>query len=325
MRAVVITNPGELELRDVAEPAPPFAHVRVRVEFAGVNRADLLQKMGLYPAPKGVPADIPGMEYAGVVDALGDGVTSLAVGDRVHGLVGGGAYAEKIVAHERVVVKVPDALSSEHAAAVPEAYVTALDALVARGRAQAGDSVLIHAAGSGVGVAAVQLAARLGCRVIGTSRTPDKLERCKEHGLDVGIVPKGSEFAAAVKQATSGRGADVIVDLVGGAYMSENVHAAATRGRIVVVGLTAGASAEIDLRFLLSKRVEMIGTTLRARPLEEKIEAANLLARRIDPLFAPRCGLAAVIEAVLPLAEAARAHDLVAANATFGKVLLDCR
>ena len=325
MRAIVIAKPGELELRDVAEPTPPFAHVRVRVHFAGVNRADLLQKMGLYPAPPGVPADIPGMEYAGVVDALGEGVTALAVGDRVHGLVGGGAYAEKIVAHEGVVVKVPDGLSTQHAAAVPEAYVTALDALVARGRAQAGDAVLIHAAGSGVGTAGVQIAARLGATVGGTSRTAEKLERCKEHGLDVGIVPKGSEFAAAVKQATNGRGADVIVDLVGGAYARENVHAAATRGRIVVVGLTAGAHAEIDLRFLLSKRVEMIGTTLRARPLEEKIEAANLLARRIDPLFAPRCGLVAVVEAVLPLAEASRALDLVAANATFGKVLLDCR
>jgi putative PIG3 family NAD(P)H quinone oxidoreductase len=324
MRAVVIREPGGPEVlaaKDLPDPEIPFGHVRVRVAFAGVNRADLLQRAGFYPAPPGVPADIPGLEYAGIVDAVGPGASRFAAGDRVFGLVAGGAYAEKIVVHEREVVKTPDALSEEEAAAIPEAFVTAYDALVAQGRLAPGERVLIHAAGSGVGTAAVQIAKALGCFVVGTSRTGDKLERCKPLGLDAGVVPKGAAFAGDVRRATGGAGADVVLDLVGGAYVAEDILAAAQKGRILVVGLTAGATSEINLGALLSKRITITGTVLRARPLEEKIAAAQLLERHLVPWIAARV-VRPVIDRVFDLAEAAAAHAYVGGNASFGKVLL---
>lgn len=324
MRAVIIREAGGpevLELRDIPEPEIPHGHVRVAVRYAGVNRADLLQRAGMYPAPPGVPADIPGLEYAGVVDAVGPGAGRFAPGDRVYGLVAGGAYAEKLVVHEREAAPIPEGLGDEQAAAVPEAFVTAWDALLVRGRVAPGERVLVHAAGSGVGTAAVQIARALGCMVIGTSRTPEKLERCRQLGLDVGVVPEGGRFAPEVLRATGGAGADVVIDLVGGAYVGENLRACAARGRVVLVGLTAGARTELDLRELLRKRVELVGTVLRSRPLEEKIEAARLLERSISPWVA-RGMLRPVVDRVLELGEAAAAHAHVAADATFGKVLL---
>jgi putative PIG3 family NAD(P)H quinone oxidoreductase len=324
MRAIVITKPGGpevLELREVPTPAPPPDHVRVRVTVAGVNRADLLQRMGRYPAPPGAPTDIPGLEYAGVVDEVGKGATRHRVGDRVYGLVAGGAYAEHVVVHEREAAPIPEGLTDEQAAAVPEAFVTAYDGLVVRGRLGPGDRALIHAAGSGVGTAAVQVARAIGALAIGTSRTEDKLERCKPLGLWKGIVPEGARFAEAVKAATDGHGADVILDLVGGAYAGEDLAAAAARARIVLVGLTAGAKAELDLGLALAKRLEIVGTVMRSRPLEEKIEAAHVLDRRIGPWLASGA-VRPVVEVVIPITAAAEAHRLVGANGTFGKVLL---
>jgi NADPH:quinone reductase len=204
---------------------------------------------------------------------------------------------------------------------VPEAFVTAYDALVVRGRLAQGERVLVSACGSGVGTAGIQLARALGCRVVGTSRTADKLERCRPLGLDAGVVPNGASFADAVRAETGGEGADVILELVGGSYVAEDILAAAPRGRVVVVGLTAGIRADVDLRLLLQKRVEVIGTVLRARPLEEKIEAARLLERNLAPLFA-RGTLVPVIDRTFSLAEAAAAHEYVASNESFGKVLL---
>ncbi len=327
MRAVVIRSPGGpevLELRDLPDPEPAFGHVRIRVHVAGVNRADLLQRAGFYPAPPGVPADIPGLEYAGVVEAIGPGVTRFSGGERVYGIVAGGAYAERIVAHEREVVPTPAALGDEAAAAVPEAFVTALDALAVRGRLVPGERVLVHAAGSGVGTAGVQIARALGCFVIGTSRTADKLDRCRELGLDEGIVVPGGKFADEVLARTGGAGVDVVLDLVGGAYVPETLLAAAPRARIVVVGLTAGASAEVNLGLLLRRRLEVIGTVLRSRPIEEKIEAAKLLERTIGPWLS-RGVVRPVVDRVFPLGEAAEAHRYVASNVSFGKVLLDAR
>jgi NADPH:quinone reductase len=309
-----------LGVRDVPEPDVPPRHVRIAVRFCGVNRADLLQRMGFYPAPPGVPEAIPGLEYSGVVDAVGPETTAFAVGDRVFGLVAGGAYAERVVVHEREAVRVPDSLTDEQAAAVPEAFVTAWDALV-RGRMSAGDRVLVHAAGSGVGIAAVELASALGCFVIGTSRTGDKLGRAGELGLHTGIVPENGRFADQVLRATGGRGADIVIDLVGGSYVAEDVRACAPRGRIIVVGLTGGTSCDLDLRLVLQRRLEIIGTVLRSRPLEEKIEAAQMLERRICPLLATST-LRPVVDRVLPLAEAGAAHEHVASNRSFGKVLL---
>jgi putative PIG3 family NAD(P)H quinone oxidoreductase len=324
MRAIVIREPGGpevLEIRDVPEPEVPYGHVRVRVRAAGVNRADLLQRAGFYPAPPGAPRDIPGLEYAGTVDAIGPGVTRFAVGDRVFGLVGGGAYAEKLVAHEREVAKVPEGLGDVEAAASPEAFVTAYDALMVRGRLQPGERVLVHAAGSGVGTAAIQVARAIGCFVVGTSRTADKLDRCKEIGMSAGVVPQAGAFAKQVMAATGGAGADVVIDLVGGDYARESIGACATRGRVVLVGLTAGATAEVPLGEILRKRLEITGTVLRARPLEEKIEAARMLEKNIAPWLAEG-RVKPIVDRVFPLAEAAAAHTYVAANVSFGKVIL---
>src|SRR5262245_47453947 len=226
MRAIVIREPGGPDVltpRELPGLVPPFGHVRVGVRFAGVNRADLLQRAGFYPAPPGVPPDIPGLEYAGVVSAVGPGASRFAVGDRVFGLVAGGAYATELIVHEREAVRTPDALSDEEAGAVPEAFVTAYDALVTQGRLAPGERVLIHAAGSGVGTAAIQIGRALGCFVIGTSRTADKLDRCRPLGLDAGIVPKANVFANEVRRVTGGAGVDVVLELVGGAYVPEDV------------------------------------------------------------------------------------------------------
>jgi putative PIG3 family NAD(P)H quinone oxidoreductase len=324
MRAIVIREPGGpdvLELRDVPEPHLAEGHVRVAVQCVGVNRADLLQRAGFYPAPPGVPADIPGLEYAGRVEALGAGVSRWREGDRVFGLVAGGAYAEKLVVHERECAPIPEGLDDVDAASLPEAFVTAYDALFVRGRLTPGERVLVSAAGSGVGTAAIQLARSVGCFVVGTSRTADKLERCRALGLDAAVVPTGTSFADAVRAAAGGAGVDVVVELVGGSYVAEDVRAVAARGRVVVVGLSAGIHAELDLAALLRQRVEIIGTVLRSRPLEEKIDAARVLERNLVPLFA-RGALRAVVDRVFDLAEAGAAHAYVASNESFGKVLL---
>jgi putative PIG3 family NAD(P)H quinone oxidoreductase len=325
MRAIVIREPGGpevLTLKELPDLAPPPSHVRVAVRFAGVNRADLLQRLGVYPAPPGVPPDIPGLEYAGVVDAVGEGVTRLAIGDRVLGLVGGGAYAEQLVAHEDEVARIPDGMDDRTAGAIPEALVTAYDALLIRAGLAPGETVLVHAGGSGVGTAGIQLAKALGCFVIATSRTEDKLARCKALGADVTIAVKGAAFADVVNEATGGRGADVVLELVGGAYVAEDVRCAATLGRVVVVGLTAGTRADVDLRLLLAKRATIVGTVLRSRPLAEKIRAAEVLSRHVLPLVSAG-RVRAVIDRAFPLAEAGAAHEHVGSNETFGKVLLD--
>lgn len=323
MRAIIIESPGDetvLKLVERPDPQPSPHHVRVRVHAAGVNRADLLQRMGFYPAPPGAPADIPGLEYAGTVDLIGEGVSGLRAGDRVFGVVAGGAYADYVVVHERETAKVPDGLPDDVAAAVPEAFITAYDALVLRGMLRPGERVLVHAVGSGVGTAGLQVAKALGCHVSGTSRTQDKLTRAKALGLDAPIlVDKPSALASALEKA--GNGFDVVLDLVGGAYVGETLPAMAARGRIVVVGLTAGAASDVNLAILLKQRLSIIGTVLRSRPLEEKIQAADLLRRTLSPWLARKM-IKPVIEATLPLERAGDAHRLLANNATFGKVLL---
>ena len=328
MRAIVITKPGGpevLELRDVETPEPAPGQVRVRIRACAVNRADLMQVRGLYPAPADAPQDIPGLELAGEVDAVGEGVADLAKGDRVFGVVGGGAYAEAVVVHARTLARIPAELDFIHAAAVPEAFVTAYDAMVLQAGLAAGDVVLVHAAGSGVGTAAIQIARAIGARSIGTARTAAKLERARELGMCSGIVATTSNgeprFAAKVMELTQGRGADVCLELVGGNYVPESLAALAEKGRLVLVGLLAGATAEIDLGRMLRRRIRMLGTVLRARPLEEKILAGRLLEQRLAPLFASGT-LKAVVDRVLPLEKAGEAQAYVAANEGFGKVVL---
>jgi putative PIG3 family NAD(P)H quinone oxidoreductase len=326
MRAIVIREPGGpgvLEAREVPTPQPARGEVRVRVHATAVNRADLLQRQGLYPAPPGAPADIPGLEFAGVVDALGEGVTDRAIGDRVFGITGGGAYAEQLVLHARELARMPAGMSFADAAAVPEVFVTAWDAMVDQGRLSAGETVLVHAAGSGVGTAAVQIGRAVGAHVVGTGRTREKLERARALGLDEGdaIATSDGRFADAVLARTGGRGADVVLDLVGGAYVAEDLACVAQRGRIIVVGTMGGATAEVSLARLMHKRVELRGTVLRARPLEEKILAARSLERHLVPLF-ERGALRPVVDRVLPLERASEAHAAMHANGTFGKIVL---
>lgn len=325
MRAIVIRKPGGpevLELREVETPSAGPGQVRVRVRATALNRADLLQRMGAYPAPPDAPADIPGLEVAGEVDAVGPGVSELAVGDRVFGVVSGGAHAEALVVPARTLARMPSNLDFAEAAAVPEAFVTAYDAMVSQAGLAAGETALVHAVGSGVGTAAVQIARAIGARVVGTARTADKIERARSLGLDVGIVPEeGPRFADRVRAETGGRGADVVLDLVGGTYVPESLAALAEKGRHVLVGLLAGTRADIDLALVLRRRLRLYGTVLRSRPLEEKILAARVLAQNLVPLF-ERGALRPVVERTLPLEQAAEAHRLLASNAGFGKLVL---
>lgn len=325
MKAVVIDRPGGPEVLSVAErpdPTPSAEQIVIRVRASAMNRADLLQRMGQYPAPPDVPADIPGLELAGEVAAVGERARRFAVGARVFGLVAGGAHAELVAVHEDAVAPIPASMTYENAAAIPEAFITAYDAAVLQAGLASGDTFLVHAAASGVGTAAIQIAKALGARVLGTTRTKEKLESLAVYGLDAGhVVDKDAKFAAWVREQSQGAGADVILDLVGGPYATENVHAAAPRATIVCVGLVAGFKAEIDLAKLLQKRLTLRGTVLRSRPLEEKIAAARVLERNLIPLF-ERGALKPVVYAVLPLFEPKKAHEMLAQSDAIGKIVL---
>jgi putative PIG3 family NAD(P)H quinone oxidoreductase len=321
MRAIAITRPGGPDVLAVVDrplPEPSRGEVRVRIRATAINRADLLQRMGGYPAPPDAPPDIPGLEIAGEVDALGPGVERLAKGDRVFGLVGGGGYAEAVVSHERALAKIPANLSFEQAAAVPEAFITAHDAIVGQAGLAGGETLLIHAVGSGVGTAAVQLARALGVYAIGTARTADKLERARPLGLEAGVVPEAGKFADAVRKIAEPA---VILELIGGGYVDEDIRAAKYQGRIMLVGLLAGARHEIDLAGILRKRLRVFGTMLRARPLEEKIAATRIFEAQVVPLLA-RGLIVPVIDTVMDLDAAADAHTRMASNAGFGKIIL---
>lgn len=324
MRAIVITAPGGpevLEERERPVPDPGRTEILVRVRATALNRADLLQRRGRYPAGPGVPADIPGLEYAGVVERVGEAVRERRPGERVMGLVAGGAYAEFVRVHEREAVPVPETLSLEEAAATPEAFITAWDALFVRLGLLAGESLLIHAVGSGVGTAALQLGRVAGARVLGTTRSGWKLERARELGLHVAIDAGQEDFAAAVEEATGGRGVDAILDLVGGAYLERNLACLGMGGRHVVVGTVSGSKAELDLGLLLRKRLTLVGTVLRSRPLEEKIAAAGMLERHVLPLLLAGA-LRPVVDRVLPFDAVQEAHRHMEADDNFGKVVL---
>ncbi|CAN5313929.1 NAD(P)H-quinone oxidoreductase [soil metagenome] len=324
MRAVVITRPGGPEVLEIAErplPLPAAGEIRVRVRAAGLNRAALLQRRGSYPAPPGFPADVPGLEYAGEVDALGEGAGLWAVGNRVMGIVGGGAQAEYVCVHEREAIRVPQELGLDEAAAIPEAFVTAFDALVNQLGLKIGEHLLIHAVGSGVGTAALQLGKAMGATVIGTSRTAEKLKRATEFGMDAAIDTSRQELAEAIDGATGGEGLDAVLDLVGGALLEATLPTLASGARVVLVGTVAGSRAEFDLGLLLRRRVRVIGTVLRSRPLEEKIALARSFSRNALPLFiAGR--VRPVVDSVLPFTAIGEAHRRMEENDTFGKIVL---
>jgi NADPH2:quinone reductase len=320
MRAVVISHPGDPSVLQITErPVPPAASddLLVRVHAAGVNRADLLQRLGRYPAPPGVPADIPGLEYAGIVDAVGERVDGWHPGDRVMGLVGGGAYAEFLTTPAEQALPIPRDWSFAEAAAVPEAFLTAYDALVLQGGLTAGRRVLIHAVGSGVGTAALQLAKSAGATVAGTSRSPWKLERSVGYGLDRPLHVSGGFDPAAELTGW----ADLILDLVGGPYLAGNLQAVAPRGRILVVGLTGGREGRLDLGALLGKRVSVIGTVLRSRSNEEKAALTHAFRAAVMPEF-DTGRLRPVLDRTFAATDAAAAHEYIEANESFGSVVL---
>jgi NADPH2:quinone reductase len=323
MKAVIITRPGGAEVLEIQErpsPEPGPGEVRVRVRASALNRADILQRRGNYPVPPGAPADISGLEYAGEVDAVGQSVSLWRAGDRVMGIVGGGGHAEFVCVQEREAIPIPKGMSWEHAAAIPEAFLTAHDALFNRLKLQTGETLLIHAVASGVGTAGFQLARVAGATVVGTARSASKLERAKALGLDIAIDAT-SDWVAQIEAAIGEERVTAVMDLVGGGYLEGNLRVLALRGRIVVVGLTGGTAAQLNMGVLLRKRVTIIGTVLRARPLEEKIALASDFSESVVPLF--ETGLIKpVVDRVLPFSEIRAAHELMESNATFGKIVL---
>ena len=322
MKAIVITQPGGPEVLALADrplPEPVAAQVRVRVLAAGLNRLDIMQRQGKYPAPPTAPADIPGVEFAGIVDAIGPQVQDWEIGQHVFGLVGGGAYAEYIITHERLLASVPENLSFPEAAAVPEAFMTAHDALFTQANLKMSERVLIHAIGSGVATAALQLANAIGCTTFGTSRTPEKLHRAQELGLTQTLpLP---EFLPALQNATNQQGVDVIIDFVGKLYLSQNLQALSPQGRLVQVGLLGGNDAEINLGVVLQKRLRIVGTALRSRSLEEKAFVTRKFNDQVVPLLSNK-KVRPIVDKVFPLSEAAQAHRYLENNANFGKVVL---
>lgn len=323
-RAVTITGKGGVEVLamgtlEVRAPGP--GEVLVEIAAAGLNRADLLQRMGFYPAPPGAPADVPGLEYAGTVAEVGLGVTEVSVGDRVMGIAAGGGMASHITVHARETIPVPQGMSLTDAAAIPEVFLTAYDALQRQGELRMGQVVLLHAVGSGIGTAAVQLVKHAGGRAFGTARTQDKLDRCQELGLSGGIHVSEGNFAKQLAELTGGRLADLVLDTVGGAYLAENVRALALGGRLVVIGLLGGAKAELPLGLLLAKRASVRGSVLRSRPLEEKAALAQDFIAHVLPGFEAGA-LRPVVDRVMPMADVAEAHGYMANNENVGKVVL---
>ena len=318
MRAWVIES-GRLALREVPKPACAPGMVRVRVRAVGVNRADLLQVAGAYPAPEGVPADIPGLEFAGEVEQAGALVRWPASGERVMGIAGGGAYAEEVVVPAGHLTPMVPGMPFEQAAAIPEAFITAHDALERLG-VVGGEWVLVHAVGSGVGLATLQLVKLRGARCVGTSRTADKLERAAAFGMDAGVDTTAGPLAPAVRAAT-GEGAHAAVDLVGGRLLPQTLEAMRECGRVVLVGLSAGRRAELDLGLILNRRLRIEGTVLRSRSSEEKAQAVAAFRDAVAPALVD--GRARpVVYRVVAFAEAPAALSLVERNENFGKVVL---
>jgi len=326
VKAIYIKEFGgaeNLEFREVPDPpAPGAGQVLIRVRAAGLNRADIMQRLGKYPPPPGFSPNIPGLEFAGEIEAIGDDVRDRKKGDRVFGITSGEAQAEYLLVEESLAALIPDNLSFTEAAAVPEVFITAHDAVFTQCGLKAGEWLLIHAVGSGVGLAGLQLAKANGAKVIGTSRTADKLDRCSDLGLDVPLLTVEPIFADAVMDDTDRAGANIILDLVGGPYFSESLNALAVKGRMILVGLTAGRSANFELGKALFKRATIIGTVLRGRSTEEKAAAVQKFVDEVIPLLASGA-VEPNVDRVFPAAEVAEAHRYLESNESFGKVILE--
>jgi putative PIG3 family NAD(P)H quinone oxidoreductase len=323
MRAVVITEPGGpevLRLEDVPDPVPAAGDVLISVAAAGVNRADLMQRQGFYPPPPGAPP-YPGLECSGQVTAIGEGVTGLRPGDDVCALLAGGGYAEQVAVPAVQVLPVPAGLTVAEAAALPEVACTVYANVFMAARLAPGETLLVHGGASGIGTMAIQLASAYGARVACTAGSEDRLRRCRELGADLAIDYNSEDFVAAVREFTGGRGADVILDIIGGDYLRRNVEALAIGGRLVVIGLQGGASGELDLGRMLRNRLTVHAASLRARPVAEKAAVVTGVHEKVWPLVASG-QVRPVIDTVLPLAEAAAAHQLMEAGGHVGKIIL---
>lgn len=326
MKAVYLNEFGNLEAISLAE-VPDISlssptEVLVRVHASGLNRADLVQAAGNYPPPSGYDPKIPGLELAGEIVELGSDVTGWNIGDRVFGIVAGEGQAELVATDSRCIARIPKKLSYFEAAAVPEVFITAHDAILTLGELKQGETLLVHAVGSGVGLAALQLASAANSRVIGTSRTADKLERAREFGLEHGIATNEAKFADEVARITDGKGADVILDLVGASYFEENIRALAYRGRLILVGLTGGRTSNIDLGAMLFKRGSVTGTSLRARTTEEKAVVTTRFINDVLPLLASE-KVVPTVDRVFGATEVVDAYRYLASNESFGKVILE--
>ncbi len=324
MRAAVVSEPGGPEvfrIQDIPDPKPGPEDALVEVRATALNRADLMQRRGRYPAPSGIAQDVPGLEMAGVVLEVGERATSVAPGQRAFALLAGGGYAERVVIHERMLMPIPEGMSFEDAASVPEVFITAYDALFNQAQLQMGEAVLVHAAGSGVGTAAIQLAHQVGATVFATAGSAEKLARAAELGLDVGINYQEEDFAEVVRDRTEGRGVDAVLDVVGAPYWERNLASMAVMGRMVLVGALGGGRLETNLGLLSPKRLRVQGTVLRARTLEEKLALTRQMERHVLPLLASG-RLRAVVDRVFPLEEVSQAHEYMEANRNFGKIVL---
>ncbi|RKU18953.1 hypothetical protein C6501_02005 [Candidatus Poribacteria bacterium] len=323
MKAIVRDRdggPGVLQLSEVAPPQPTQTQLLVDVKATALNRADLIQRRGGYPPPPG-ESEILGLEIAGTVAGMGEAVTGFNEGDRVFGLVGGGGYAEQAVIDYRMAMCVPDEWSFEEAAAVPEVFFTANENIFTLGQLTDGESILIHAGGSGVGTAGIQIAHHAGARVFVTAGTPNKIDNCKALGAIAGINYKQSDFVAEIERLTDGDGVDVVLDFIGAPYLARNLQILKTKGRLLQVGLMGGAVTEIDLGVVMRKRLQVIGSVMRPQSLDEKIAITQRFAQRWLPAL--KAGtLRSVIDSVYPLAQAREAHEYMEANRNFGKIIL---
>jgi NADPH:quinone reductase len=325
MRAIVLDSyggPEVLQIHDVPDPVPGPEELLVDVAATALNRADLLQRLGLYPGPD-MEHEIPGLEFSGIVAGVGERVSSRKAGDAVMGIVGGGGYAERIAVHERQVLAVPTAVPLQDAAAIPEVWITAYDALILQGGLTSGRVALVHAGGSGVGTAAIQLCRAMNAQVIVTA-SASKMTACVDLGADLAVDYNVQDFVELAREFTAGRGVDVVLDVVGGDYVDRNVDALAVGGRIVQVGVMSGGGGGLNVGKLLPKRATVIGTVLRARPLEEKIVVTQRFGREVLPLFDSGV-LRPVIDRHYPFNEVGAAHERMQRNANIGKIVIDVR
>ena len=323
MRAVVLRShggPDVLQFEDVASPIIGEQDVLVTVAATALNRADLLQRMGFYPNPFPSGPEIPGLEFAGTVTAIGEKVTAWSVGNRVMGITSGGAYAEQLAIHERQAMAVPSGMSLQDAAGIPEVFITAWDALVVQGGLTSGRWAMVHAGASGVGTAAIQICKAIGARIVVTC-SGGKVDACRALGADVVVDYGSQDFVAEVAAATGGAGVDVILDVIGGDYVERNIASLAVKGHIIQVGVMAGKPVPFNVGLLLGKRASITGTVLRARPLEEKIAISQRFASEMLPLFATG-QLKPVIDSVYAFADIASAHEYMASNGNVGKIVI---